>query len=220
MKTIVFNSQKGGSGKTTLCRLLSVQAWQTTPLASVFMIDLDSQGSLTTWHEARESEEPRRVDCPVEILNAGLKELEKSGADYVFIDTPPQASEHLDPVFMAADLVIVPVKPSPDDLKAAAVTVNRLKALGIPFLFVITQAVQNSNITAQAIAALSHHGAVAETLIINRVSYPAAFTDGRTPQELEPKGSAAKEVSKLWAFIASHVENLNPAEQKRSVANG
>jgi chromosome partitioning protein len=121
---------------------------------------------------------------------------------------------------MVADLVIVPVKPSPDDLKAAAVTVNRLKALGIPFLFVITQAVQNSNITAQAIAALSHHGAVAETLIINRVTYPAAFTDGRTPQEIEPKGSAAKEVSKLWTFIASYVENLNQTKQKRSVANG
>jgi chromosome partitioning protein len=216
MFKIVISSQKGGSGKTALCRILSVEAARSETL--VFLIDTDPQRTLTQWHEAREVEEPRRVDCPVDILEAGLKELEKSGADFVFIDTPPSANEHLDSVFMVADLVLVPIKPTPDDLKAAAVTVNRLKALGIPFLFVITQAIQNTNITAQAIAALSHHGAVAETIIVNRVSYPAAFTDGRTPQEVEPKGQAAQETAKLWAFIKTYLENQSSTPIKQEGA--
>ncbi|MCI0595336.1 MAG: ParA family protein [candidate division Zixibacteria bacterium] len=223
MFTIVINSQKGGSGKTALCRLLSVEAARSHPdkVASVFLIDTDTQRTLSQWHEAREAEEPRRVDCPVEALGAGLGELEKHGAKFVFIDTPPQASENLDPVFLLADLVVIPIKPTSDDLKAAAVTVNRLKALDVPFLFVVTQAIQNTNITAQAVAALSHHGPVAETIIVNRVIYPAAFTDGRTPQEIEPRGRAARETAELWKFIQKHI-TARPIQtnQERSRAHG
>lgn len=224
MKTIVVNSQKGGSGKTTLCRVLSVEAVRAQPL-SVYLIDTDTQGTLTQWHEARQAEEPRRVELAIEQLGQGLQTLAAKGADYVFIDTPPQASEHLDPVFMLADLVIVPIKPTPDDLKAAAVTVNRLKSLAVPFLFVITQAIQNTNITAQAIAALSHRGAVAETLIVNRVIYPAAFTDGRTPQEIEPKGQGAREIAQLWAHVQNYIkfdlpEKQDRTQRERSTVNG
>lgn len=199
MFTIVCNSQKGGSGKTALCRVLSVQA--SRAMHSVFLIDIDTQGTLSQWHEAREAEEPRRVVLPIEGLKDGLKLLDQHGADFVFIDTPPNASEALDEVFKLANLVIVPIKPTSDDLKAAAVTVTRLKALGVPFLFVITQAITNTNITAQAIAALSHHGAVAQTVIANRVAYPSAFTDGRTPQEISPRSPAALEVAGLWTNI-------------------
>lgn len=215
MQVIVFNSQKGGSGKSALCRVLAVEAAraQAAP-ALVYLIDLDKQRTLTEWHEAREAEEPRRVELTIDGLGEGLKLLEQRGAEYVFIDTPPHATDLLDPVFMLADLVIVPVKPTPDDLKAAAVTVARLKALKKPFLFVITQAIQNTNITAQAVAALSHHGPVAETLMVNRVSYPAAFTDGRTPQEIEPKSPAAKEIAKLWAFVQTYLDTHVPQQRR------
>src|SRR6058998_1147932 len=66
MHTIVVNSQKGGSGKTTLCAHLSVQA-QRAGDGEVFLIDTDPQGTLTTWHEKREAEAPRRVELPASI---------------------------------------------------------------------------------------------------------------------------------------------------------
>ena len=199
MFTIVCNSQKGGSGKTTLCRVLGVQAARASD--TVYLIDTDTQGTLTQWHEAREAEEPRRVELPIEGLREGLALLSAQGADYVLIDTPPQASDKLHEVFNLADLVLVPIKPTSDDLKAAAVTVAKLKDLGVPFLFVVTQAITNTNITAQAIAVLSHHGPVAQTIIANRVAYPTAFTDGRSPQELDPRGAAAREIGQLWHNI-------------------
>ena len=59
-----------------------------------------------------------------------------------------------------------------------------LKRAGTPFLFVVNQATLNANITAQAVASLSHHGPVAETIIGNRVHYAAAMTDGHTAPEL------------------------------------
>ena len=215
MHTIVVNSQKGGSGKSTLCRVLAVEATRTRNAAPVYLIDLDEQGTLAQWHEAREADEPRRVELPVEQISAGLDILKSQKAGYVFIDTPPNAGVFLDQVFGVADLVIVPVKPTPDDLRSAAVTVARLKALQAPFLFVITQAIRNANITAQAIAALSHHGPVAETIIVNRASYPAAFTDGRTPQELDPKGAAAKEIAGLWGFLDSYLGGKHTARKSK-----
>lgn len=203
MFRIVCNSQKGGSGKSTLCRVLSVY---TARLGfSVYLVDTDAQGTLTQWHEAREATEPRRVELTRDVLEKGMNALAVQGADFVFVDTPPNASEHLDDVLKLADLVLVPIKPTPDDLKAALVTVHRLKSLEVPFLFVITQAIQNTNITAQAIAALSHHGSVAETILVNRVAYPSAFTDGRTPQEVEPKAQAAREVASLWGNIHTYL---------------
>ena len=88
----------------------------------------------------------------------------------------------------------------------------------LPFLFVITQAIQNTNITAQTIAALSHHGPVAETLLVNRVVYPAAFIDGRTPQEVDKNGQAAREVGKLWVNIKTCLHAT--MQEQRKAANG
>ena len=219
MQTIVINSQKGGSGKTTLCRVLSVAARLHGDGSGVDLIDLDAaQATLSQWHESRTADEPRRVELLPEGLQATLAALTSAGAAYTFIDTPPHADAALDEVFRLADLVLVPVKPTPDDLKAAAVTVARLKALSIPFLFVVTQAIQNTNITVQAVAALSYHGVVAPAMLVNRVTYPAAFTDGRTPQEVDAKGSAAKEVAALWAYIQNYLHaNI---QTPRSAVNG
>jgi chromosome partitioning protein len=158
------------------------------------------------------------VELSIAGLGEGLKLLERQGANLVLIDTPPNSIHDMAGIFPLADLVLVPIKPTPDDLQAAAVTVASLKALRLPFLFVITQAIQNTNITAQAIAALSHHGPVAETLLVNRVVYPAAFTDGRTPQEIDKNGQAAREVGKLWVNIKACL-HANMQEQRKA-ANG
>jgi chromosome partitioning protein len=197
MQVVIVNSQKGGSGKSAVCRLLSVEASRRG--RSVYLIDFDSEThTLTDWHEARVCEEPRRVEVSLTDIKQGLRLLAERGAELVLIDTPPNAVHEMAEIFPQADLVIVPIKPTPDDLKGAAVTVAHLKASGAPFLFVITQAIPNANITAQAVAALSHHGRVAETLLAHRVAYPESFTDGRTPQEIAPKSPAAREIAKLW----------------------
>jgi chromosome partitioning protein len=200
MKTIVVNSQKGGSGKTTLCAHLSVQAERCGD-GPVYMIDTDPQGTLSTWHEHREAEAPRRVEVPLADLATALGVLQQRKATYCVIDTAPTRTDENLTLFRLADLVLVPVRPSPADLWAAAGTVALLKQAGIPFLFVLNQSKANASITAQAAAALSHHGPVAETFIGDRVPYAAAMTDGRTAIELEAKGKAAIETAALWKNI-------------------
>ena len=200
MKTIVINSQKGGSGKTTICAHLAVEAERAGD-GPVFLIDTDPQGTLSTWHEHREAEAPQRVEVPLESLAEGLALLKDRKASYCFIDTAPTRTDENVALFRMADLVLVPIRPSPSDLWAAAATVSLLKEAGIPFLFILTQAKANASITAQAAAALSHHGPVAETFIADRVPYAAAMTDGRTALELSAKGPAALETAALWKNI-------------------
>lgn len=200
MKTIVINSQKGGSGKTALCAQLSVQAEHAGD-GPVYLIDTDPQGTLSQWHELRAAEAPRRVEVSLAGLAEGLATLKQRGAAYCFIDTAPTRSDETAALFGLADLVLVPIRPSPSDLWAAAATVALLKSTGVPYLFVLNQAKANASITAQAAAALSHHGRVAETFIGDRVPYAAAMTDGRTAAELAPKGPAGLETAALWKNI-------------------
>jgi chromosome partitioning protein len=201
MQTIVINSQKGGSGKTTLCAHLSVEAERTGD-GPVFLIDTDPQGTLTTWHEKRTVELPRRVEMPFDGIAQSLKLLlREHKAAFCFIDTAPSRTDETATLFKYADLVLVPIRPSPSDLWAASATVNLLKRSHVPFLFILNQVKANATITAQAAAVLSHHGPVAETFIGDRVPYASAMTDGRTALELTPKGPAATETAALWRNI-------------------
>ncbi len=216
MQTIIINSQKGGSGKTTLCAHLAVEAERAGD-GPVYLIDTDPQGTLSTWHEHRAAELPKRVEVPLEGLAAGLDLLRARHASYCLIDTAPTRTDENVALFRLADLVLVPIRPSPSDLWAASATVALLKDNEIPFLFVLTQAKANASITAQAAAALSHHGPVAETFIADRVPYAAAMTDGRTAIELLPKGPAAIETAALWKYIKAclHANMQKPQKVKR-----
>jgi chromosome partitioning protein len=200
MQTIVVNSQKGGSGKTMLCAHLAVEAERVGD-GPVFLIDTDPQGTLSTWHEHRAVQTPQRAEVALEHLAQGLEALAKRDVSHCFIDTAPTRANANAALFRLADLVLVPIRPSPSDLWAAASTVAMLKEVGAPFLFVLTQAKSNASITAQAAAALSHHGRVAEAILADRVPYAAAMTDGRTAIELAARGPAAAEVSALWKVV-------------------
>jgi len=202
LKTVVISSQKGGSGKTTLAAHLAVEAERVGD-GPVWLIDTDKQGTLSRWHERRDDERPQRAELPFTRLAAGLAALAERGATYCFIDTPPTISDQRASVAGLADLVLIPVRPSPADLWAVAQTVALTKQAGKRLLFVITQAKPNATITAQTIAALSEHGRVAQAFVADRVPYAMAMTGGRTAPELSPRGPAAAEIAGLWRDMKS-----------------
>lgn len=201
MKIIVIQSQKGGSGKTMLAAHLSVEAERSNEAA--WVIDTDRQATLSLWHERRKNETPQRLDAPLERMQEALAKVAQQGAAYCFIDTAPTISAQNTGLLRLADLVLIPVRPSPSDLWAVSETVQLVKDAGKPFLFVVTQAKPQATITAQAVAALSKHGRVAQSFISDRVAYAAAMTGGDTAPELATKGPAAQEVTALWTEIKS-----------------
>lgn len=202
MQTIVINSQKGGSGKTMLCKHLAVEAERAGD-GPVFLIDTDPQGTLTAWHSKREAEAPARVDLPFSGLEKGLELIRQHGATYCIIDTASGRLDVAAELFQLADLVIFPVQPSEDDLTAAPVTVANLKGSGVAFVFVLTRVKPHTLITAQAAAILSKHGQVAETFVADRTGYKSPYAKGQTITEAEPKGAAAQEIAALWQNIKS-----------------
>ena len=212
MQTLVFASQKGGGGKTTLSGHIAVEAERQGKHGSVVMIDMDPQASLTGWFRERSSDTPVMVRILPEGLGATLAELRKSGIGLVVIDTPPAITESIRETCRMADLVVVPTKPSPHDLRAVGATVDIVDSVRRPMVFVVNQATQRARITADVAVSLSQHGTVAPVTIHHRVDFPTSMIDGRVVFELDAESKSAAEITTLWNYLAARMEKV--------VANG
>ena len=213
MKTIAFIARKGGAGKTTLAAHIAVEA---SRFQDVTLVDADPQQSLTLWWEDRKADSPALMRVPIGRLGRELANA--SGREgLVIVDTPAFDSGIVASVIRDADLVVIPVKPSPHDLRGVAVTVEAVQRAGKPFLFVLTQAVGGASLTLQAREVLARSGPVAGTSMHNRVAYAGSMTDGRTAQEIDSRGKAAEEVAEIYAEI---MKALAKATRKKVKANG
>jgi chromosome partitioning protein len=213
MKVIVLASQKGGVGKTTLTGHLGVAA-ELAGDGPAVLIDTDPQGSLSAWWNARTAETPALAPASLADLPAKLVALAAAGYAYAVIDTPPAITDAIRAVVALADYVVIPVKPSPHDLRAVGRTVEIVRAERKPFCFAITQAKSNANLTVQAMGALSVHGVVSSAVMHDRVDYAASMTDGRTVQETDRKGRSAEEMRALWAFVKERIQENTQARKE------
>src|SRR5258708_12835175 len=110
MQTIVWNSQKGGSGKMSLCAHVSVEA-QRAGDGPVYLIDTDPQGTLSTWHAARAAEAPHRVETSLGDLEPTLDTLAGRSTEFCFFDTAPNRTHH-PALFHLLDLLFLPAPPN------------------------------------------------------------------------------------------------------------
>ena len=123
MHVLALCSQKGGSGKTTLSGHLAVQA-ELLGAGPVALIDTDPQGSLAAWWNERPSDAPAFVSTSLAQLPADIERLRLEGCRLVVIDTPPAINMAIQRVINLADLVVIPTRPSPHDLRAVAGTLE------------------------------------------------------------------------------------------------
>ena len=198
MHTIVVTSQKGGSGKSTITRNLAVVAGRDTQ--RVLCLDLDPQQSLRRWWEAREGDEPGMLaaDPPPAQLPSTL-EAASGRFDLCVIDTPPAASDWLPGALRRADLVLIPVRPSPDDLRAVGATIAAVTEARAPFAFVLTQT-PRARITDEAARVLAQHGRVAPVNVAQRVAYAETGASGEGVCE-GADAKAGDEMTALWAYV-------------------
>lgn len=205
MRVLALASQKGGSGKTTLSGHLAVQA-QLAGAGPVVLIDIDPQGSLADWWNERDSEYPAFAQTTVARLPNDLEILRQQGFKLAVIDTPPAITLAIQSVISVAELIIVPTRPSPHDLRAVGATVDLCDRAGKPLLFVVNGATPKAKITSEAAVALSQHGTVAPVTLHHRTDYAASMIDGRTVMEVDPQGRSAAEVRSLWDYISDRLE--------------
>lgn len=201
MHVIAVLNQKGGAGKTTVATHLA-RAIQLTG-AGVVLVDSDPQGSARDWAAVRE-------DQPVPVIAIDRPTLERDlariagGHDYAVIDGAPQAHDLALSAIRAADLVLIPVQPSPYDVWATSDLVDLVRqrrelADGRPgAAFVISRAIRGTRIEGEAASALAGYGLpVLGARIMQRVIYPVSAAAGTTALDQAPGSAAAREVRAL-----------------------
>ena len=218
MRVIAIAAQKGGSGKTTVAANVAVQAERTGD-GPVALIDTDPQGSLAHWWSQREEQAggkaatPAFVHASIARLPKHLEQMRAQGIKLVIVDTPPAIKSTIGHVINAADLVVIPSRPSPHDLRAAGATVDIAEGLGKPLVFVINGAHPRARITTEAAIALSQHGPLAPSIMHQRTNYAASMIDGRTVLEVAGSQRSAEEIVALWDYLKARLEK----QQRRRV---
>ena len=185
MPVVAIVNQKGGTGKTTLAtNLASVLAEKGT----VLLLDADPQASAQNW-AASDWTSPDTLAVK-EVGNGNLLQRIRSVArdyDWIIIDGPPGITSTSADAVRAADLVLIPAKPSPLDVWAASEIVAAVRARqnttkGMPkAAFVITMAQPRTLLGRQIDTALTELGIpVLQARTTQRVAYPNAINEGNS----------------------------------------
>ena len=123
--------------------------------------------------------------------------------DHVVIDGPPRVSELARSAIAAADIVVIPVQPSPYDVWAAQEVIDLIREAtvfkeNLKSAFAINRKIVNTAIGRDVVEALSEFGIqVLEAQVCQRVPFAESAATGRTVLESDPKGQAAKEITAL-----------------------
>jgi chromosome partitioning protein len=218
VKKIALIAQKGGVGKTTIAVNLAVAAGLKTAL-----FDLDQQESAVIWADRRKTETPHVEFLTERRLPEALKAAEQGKFDLVIIDTPPAAGPQAFTAAQAADLILIPCRPSLVDLDAIRRTAQLVKSAGVP-AFVVFNAAPHSATTLieDARAIVVGAGLIPAPVVLReRSAYRASWPLGKTVVETEPKSKAAKEISELKDWVLAQLQVCTPeAAHKREMADG
>jgi chromosome partitioning protein len=203
MKTIIVANQKGGSGKSTTTVHLAVAAEQAGD-GPVLISDTDPQGSTGDWFNQRKRsgiDTPRYAPLSLSDLSNNLHALEEAGASYLFIDTAPSIGSVNAELFAVADLILIPLNPTPTDLRALVKGLPTIKKSNRPFNFMLARVrpnLRNNDGVAMALDAL---GLVLPTRMHERVIYAESFAHGKTAFEIDAKGIAVQELTSIWTAL-------------------
>ena len=210
-RILTVAQQKGGAGKTTLAAHLAVAIAESGKTVAV--VDIDPQASLSSWWEMREelglpapSNGKGKGSLSVHRITGWrtANEVEKLARDHdvVVVDSPPHAETEAKIAVRVADLVLVPLQPSPMDFWATQATLDLAKSEKTDALLVLNRVPPRAALTEAMTAKIKEMGAkVAKAQIGNRVALAASLLEGKGVSEYQKRGTAAAEIKALAAEV-------------------
>ena len=201
---IALLNQKGGVGKTTLATHiageLEFQGW------SVILIDADPQGSALDWTQRRNQNGLPRLFGTVGLARETLHQEAPALAkrcDHIVIDGPPRIAALARSALLAADLVLIPVQPSPYDVWASAEMLSLIREAQVfrPRLraaFVINRRVSTTMIGREARRTLADQPLpVLFSEVRQRIVFADSVAAGQLARELDADSIATREIAAL-----------------------
>jgi len=207
MHIIALVTQKGGTGKSTLAIGLAIAAMQDGH--KVRLLETDPQGTVSNWRARRTAAEPLVETASAALdIEQKLAAFERSGVTLAIVDTAGGNNPAMDAVIAAADLCLIPARPSPADIEATAPTLRTIRDNDKPFAFVLNQTPVRSYRLAEAAEALSDAavaldvmGVLALPCIVLRNDQQDALGAGLSVTEYASTGKSAEEIRSLWSWV-------------------
>jgi chromosome partitioning protein len=210
---VLLSSPKGGCGKSSLSRNILVSAAQAGK--HVVGVDLDKQGTLTTWSERRERARAAVPSLPpVPVISAELDDWREalararaSGADLIVVDTPPSVELNLNAVLSlsgAADLILVPSQTTMDDIDSTAPWMKRLLSTQAKAAFILNRANRRTRAFSTIRAKLLAVGPICPIEVGQFEEIPAAAGKGLGVLDLT-RTTSGETFEALWSYVAREV---------------
>jgi chromosome partitioning protein len=217
MFTIALVCQKGGAGKTTVAIHIAIETARKG--LRTLLIDLDAQASASKILDRRTESTPDFVTEQPGRLEGTLQKAAAEGYDVVVLDTAPQADQAALRAARAADLVLVPVRPSIVDIDAIQTTMDICALAKRVPLFVLNAVAPQGREVVEAREVIAERGGrAADTSLGDRKAFRVALNDGRAAQETDPRSKAAAEIVALLKEFDLPTPNKATATRKKVAA--
>ncbi len=205
-KVICVAQQKGGAGKTTVLVQLATALREAG--RRVALIDTDPQASLAGWMRLREARGGEVPALPFSAVGGWRLAVEldraRGNVDLVLVDTPPHAEAEARGAVREADLVLVPIQPSPLDVWASQSTVEMAAREGSLLRLLLNRVPARGRSIAEAEAAMAEMGQEPlSSRFGNRQAFVGSVARGLGVVESEPRSRAAEEARALAAEITA-----------------
>ncbi|MBT3012628.1 MAG: AAA family ATPase [Candidatus Thiodiazotropha sp. (ex Lucina aurantia)] len=127
MRTIMLMNAKGGCGKTTIATNLAT--WYADEGKKVALADFDTQQSTIDWLEARKDYEGIPDIQAINAVNEPVRPAK--GTDLLIMDAPAGVhGKAINKMLLRVDTLILPVLPSPIDMRACSRFLTELLSSG------------------------------------------------------------------------------------------
>jgi chromosome partitioning protein len=204
-KIIAVAQQKGGAGKTTLVAHLAAAL---AVRGRVAVLDIDPQKSLARWHALRAASS--KAAAPIQLIDisgwrlAQALDRARDAHDLILIDTPPQIGTDSRIAIRGADLVLLPLQPSPPDLWAAEGTLRLAIEEKRPVALAFNRAPARSRLRSLMEVELRGRALrLLRTSLGNRAGFATAFAQGLGITEASASSAGALELTALAEEITA-----------------